>query len=73
MIIAGNKNLNPFLKENSDGILTIEETYLPTPHIHKIINKGHSTILYSKRICSLIINFFYSERNTKLELPKKLI
>ncbi len=49
LVIAGSKNWNPVISEESDGTVTIEETYLSTPHIHKIIKKDHSSLLFSKR------------------------
>jgi triacylglycerol esterase/lipase EstA (alpha/beta hydrolase family) len=57
LVLAGRKNFNPIMKEKSDGTVTIEETYLSTPHNHKIVNKGHNSILYSKTAYRMTKNF----------------
>lgn len=41
-----------------DGLTTIKETSLPTPHEHEEIAEGHISILFSKKAHAIISEFF---------------
>lgn len=56
-VIAGNQSFNPFLSVPNDGIVTVEETFLNTPHEHMIIDQEHHFILMSKRASQLVLEF----------------
>lgn len=49
MVIAGNFSLNPLIKEDNDGIVTVAETVLSTPHKHVTLYVGHKGMLISKQ------------------------
>lgn len=58
MVIAGTFGLNPFIKGDNDGSVAVEETKLNTPHKLVTINRGHHTIVMSKDVYGLALNFF---------------
>ncbi len=49
LVIAGDLSLNPFIKEKNDGIVTVGETKLTSPHKHIVLKRGHSSIVFSKK------------------------
>lgn len=57
MVIAGDRNLNPFFTEPSDGTVAVEETRLKTPHKHVIIHSGHKSILFNPKAAKLAKKF----------------
>jgi len=57
-IIAGNESLNPFISAANDGIVTVNETLLHTPHEHTTIAEEHHFILISQLANQLILEFF---------------
>jgi pimeloyl-ACP methyl ester carboxylesterase len=57
-VIAGDRGLNPFLHGPHDGTVTVEETYLNTPHEHDTIHEEHLFILFSKKAAKAIREFF---------------
>jgi len=57
LVIAGNRSINPFIPGENDGTVAVKETYLSTPHEHKIIKAGHKSILFNKKALSLTKEF----------------
>lgn len=57
-VIAGSQSFNPFLTIPNDGIVTVQETVLNTPHEHTVIKEEHHLILLSKTANQLIMEFF---------------
>ncbi|MFA6916624.1 MAG: hypothetical protein WC222_09520 [Parachlamydiales bacterium] len=58
LVIAGTKNINPWIKGKSDSTVTVDETRLNTPHQHKTVHAEHTMILFSKRAYRYIKEFF---------------
>jgi len=58
LVIAGNLGFNPVLSGENDGTISLEETDLSTPHERVVVKRGHKTIVCSKKVCSLISQFF---------------
>ena len=67
LVITGKASINPFFEEENDGTLSIYETSLDQPHERFVVNCGHKTILFSKKVCWLISNFFL--RNSQYGKP----
>lgn len=64
MVIAGTKTPTFFqiwVKEPSDGKVTVQETYLDTPHIHQILYVSHSWIMTSRESIGITKDFLLSE------------
>lgn len=57
LVIAGNFSLNPFLDQENDGEVAVEETRLKTPHRHITLKTGHKLMLLDKRVCVLVQDF----------------
>lgn len=57
LVIAGNFGINYILSGENDGVVTVEETYLSTPHKHIVLNRGHKTILLSQEAANLAHDF----------------
>lgn len=57
LVIAGNLSLNPFIHQENDGEVAVEETLLKTPHRHITLKTGHKLMLLDKRVCVLIQDF----------------
>lgn len=60
MVIAGdkcNRFLRPWVKEPSDGKVTVEETRLQTPHTHHTLKVSHSWIMTSRESINLTRDF----------------
>jgi len=62
LVIAGSLGINPLLPKGNDGTLAIHETFLSTPHEHVVVKRGHKTIVFSKKVCGLILQFFEKEK-----------
>ncbi len=57
LVIAGNGGINPLLKKENDGLLTLEETELPIPHERVIVPCDHNTIVFCKKVKELVCGF----------------
>lgn len=60
MVIAGNKGHRFFKKwvnEPNDGKVTVEETRLPTPHIHRTLYVSHHWIMTSRESIAITKEF----------------
>ncbi len=57
LVIAGTLGFNPFLEGKNDGTVALHETFLSIPHEHVVINRGHKTIVFSKKVYGLISRF----------------
>lgn len=58
MVVAGNFSINPLIDGENDGTVAVSETYLTTPHKHRVILIGHKTILFSRQVSLLVKSFF---------------
>lgn len=58
LVVAGNYGFNPLLIDDNDGTVTVEETYLKTPHEHVVICTTHKGILINKEALALAKDFF---------------
>lgn len=56
-VIAGKQSPNPFLSVPNDGIVTVDETFLTTPHEHTIVDEEHHLILISQQASQLAVEF----------------
>ncbi len=65
LVIAGTLGFNPFLEGKNDGTVALHETFLSIPHEHVVINRGHKTIVFSKKVYGLISQFL--ENNSSRE------
>lgn len=63
LVIAGNLGVNPFIKGRNDGMVAVEETDLPVPHKRVVLLRGHKTIIFSKKVCSLVCEFLRQDTN----------
>jgi pimeloyl-ACP methyl ester carboxylesterase len=59
LVIAGKSNLNPFIIDENDGTVSIEETRLSTPHEHIVIKSEHSAMIFNKKAINLAKQFLY--------------
>jgi pimeloyl-ACP methyl ester carboxylesterase len=57
LVIAGSFGFNPVLQGVNDGTIDIHETSLSTPHERIVINRGHKTIVFSKKVFQVISQF----------------
>lgn len=57
LVIAGKLGFNPILKGKNDGTLLLEESTLSIPHERIVVNRGHKTIVFSKKVCGIILSF----------------
>jgi pimeloyl-ACP methyl ester carboxylesterase len=64
MVIAGNFGFNPFIPTENDGEVTVEETFLKTPHHHVTLYAGHKSIIFSKKAANFAKGFF--QENSEL-------
>ena len=60
LVIAGCLGFNPILKGPNDGTIAVDETLPPFPHQHIVVNSGHKTIVYSKKVSKLTREFLKS-------------
>lgn len=58
LVIAGLSSINPFIREDSDGLVTVSETHLDTPHRHVVVRENHDGIHHSKGVIKLVRKFF---------------
>jgi hypothetical protein len=61
LVIAGDLSLNPLIPVPNDGTVTVEETYLTTPHEHAVVHAGHKGILINNEALSLTKAFIEQE------------
>lgn len=59
LVIAGRSNFNPFIFDENDGTVTIDETHLSTPHEHVVIKSEHSAMIFNKKAINLAKQFLY--------------
>lgn len=64
LVIAGTFGFNPFLKGKNDGTLLLEETFLSTSHERIVVNRGHKTIVFSKKVCGIILDFLSFDKSS---------
>lgn len=60
MVVAGDKKSHFFqfwVKEPNDGKVTVEETRLSTPHIHRTFYVSHNWIMTSREVINLTTDF----------------
>jgi pimeloyl-ACP methyl ester carboxylesterase len=58
LVISGNLSFNPLFHKPNDGLVSVDETFLDTPHEHIIIPRGHITMVFSKKVFCLAKDFF---------------
>lgn len=58
LILAGTGGCNPFIHGINDGKVSVEETQMSTPHIHRLVPHGHFWISYSSKVIHQIEEFF---------------
>lgn len=58
MVIAGNFSLNPLINGDNDGLVSVDETVLHTPHKHVVLFVTHEGILISKHALDHVQLFF---------------
>ncbi len=61
LVISGSLGFNPFCEGKNDGTLSLHETSLSIPHERIVVKRGHKTIVFSKKVCVLIRQFFYAD------------
>jgi pimeloyl-ACP methyl ester carboxylesterase len=50
LVIAGTFGCNPLIPGLNDGQVTVEETFLKTPHFHEKVSSAHSWISFNSRV-----------------------
>ncbi|NGX61294.1 MAG: hypothetical protein K940chlam9_00777 [Chlamydiae bacterium] len=66
MVIAGTKHgpfLGKFFDEPNDGKVAVSETYLPTPHTHKVLPVAHNWIMTSRKTIQLSKEFLHQDQS----------
>ncbi|MCB1181576.1 MAG: alpha/beta hydrolase [Chlamydiia bacterium] len=63
MVIAGCKGNQFLFNKPNDGILTVEETYLNTPHYFYVLNEGHGKLITSCDTIMLTRHFLLSYKS----------
>ncbi|MCC5833047.1 MAG: alpha/beta hydrolase [Chlamydiales bacterium] len=64
MVIAGDKGnrfLGLFVNGPNDGKVLVEETRLPTPHEHRVLNVSHHWIMTSREVIKLTKEFILNQ------------
>lgn len=61
LVIAGNAGFNPFISGENDGTIAVDETYLNTPHEHRIVDASHKSIVFNKKAYKLTKYFLETE------------
>lgn len=67
LVIAGTKGSRVFgelIHEPNDGKVTVDETYLNTPHYHKKLHVSHNWIMTSRQSLNITKNFILSHPPT---------
>ncbi len=59
LVIAGCRGNSVFFDEPNDGFLTVEETYLETPHYFQLFRLRHGALLTNPASLSLTTSFLY--------------
>lgn len=57
LIISGTLGFNPVLKEKNDGTVALKETCIKNHHKHCFVNREHTTIIFSKKVCRFVKSF----------------
>lgn len=64
LLIAGNAGkMNPWIDEDSDGVVALSETQVSSPHRRIVLNATHNLLMYHSRVLDAATRFLNGEEN----------